>query len=95
MTKIEVQYFLGCPNSEKMIENVKSAITGLKVNYTETLVENLEIAAKIKFRGSPTLLINGRDYEDLPEPKYASLSCRHYIHGLPTSDEIKNKIKGS
>ena len=51
------------------------------------------MADKIKFRGSPTLLINGEDFEGREEPVGASLNCRYYQNGLPGIEEIKEKIK--
>jgi GTP cyclohydrolase FolE2 len=93
--KIEIQYFKACPNSQLMIERVRDAITRLsfKVDYKEILVESPEYAHEIKFRGSPTLLINGIDFENLPEPVEGNLSCRYYPNGLPAIEQIVNEIK--
>ena len=92
--KIEVQYFNGCPNSSEMIHRVKEAIKGSeeKIEYNEVFVESNEIAEKIKFRGSPTVLINGEDIEGREAPESASLNCRVYENGLPSVEEIRNKI---
>lgn len=92
--KIEVQYFNGCPNSPEMILRVKEAIKGSeeKIEYNEVLVESNELAEEIKFRGSPTVLIDGEDIEGRKEPESASLNCRVYENGLPSIDEIKEKI---
>jgi len=93
--KIEIQYFTGCPNSQTMIDRVRAVITKLSVNvdYKETLVESPEYADKIKFRGSPTLLINGIDFENLPEPENGNLSCRYYANGLPETEIVVNEIE--
>ena len=92
--KIEVQYFNGCPNSTEMINRVREAINGKEneIEYEEILVEENELAEKIKFRGSPTVLINGEDIEGREEPESASLNCRVYENGLPSIDEIREKI---
>ena len=92
--KIEVQYFNGCPNSPEMIHRVKEAIKGSeeKIEYNEVLVESNELAEEIKFRGSPTVLIDGEDFEGREEPESASLNCRVYENGLPSTDEIRKKI---
>ncbi len=92
--KIEIQHFRGCPNSPEMIHRVKEAIKGSeeKIEYNEVLVESNEIAEKLKFRGSPTVLINGEDIEGREEPESASLNCRVYENGLPSIDEIREKI---
>lgn len=93
--KIEIQYFTGCPNSQKMIQKVKNAIDKISfdINYKETLVETPEEADRLKFRGSPTLLINGEDFENLPEPEKGNLSCRYYPNGVPETEQIVNEIK--
>lgn len=95
--KIEVQYFNGCPNSGEMIRRVKEAISSSEelVEYNEVLVEDNDLAEKLKFRGSPTVLINGKDLEGREEPEAASLNCRVYENGLPGVEEIKNKIFSS
>lgn len=92
--KIEIQYFLGCPNSDKMIENVKNALNLLDIecDYKEVLVDTNKKAAEVKFRGSPTLVINGIDFEGLPEPDMPNLACRFYQKGIPSIEEIINHI---
>ena len=92
--KIEIQHFRGCPNSPEMIHRVKEAIKGSeeKIEYNEVLVESNELAGKLKFRGSPTVLINGEDIEGREEPESAALNCRVYKNDLPSVEEIKNKI---
>lgn len=91
---IEVQHFHGCPNGPQFIANVKSALHDLAefTEYRETLVESLELSRSIGFRGSPTLLIDGNDYEDIPAPHYPGLNCRLYPNGLPTPKAIKLRI---
>ena len=92
--KIQIQHFHGCPNSPEMIRRVKEAITGNEENveYEEILVETNDIAEKAKFRGSPTVLINGVDFEGREEPESASLNCRYYPNGLPEVDDIDRRI---
>lgn len=92
--KIEYQYFEGCPNHEKMRDNLYKAINGLK-DIVEIKLINVKdeiIAKEIKFRGSPTLLINGKDIEDMKEPDLPSFSCRYYPKGIPAVEIIRNRI---
>jgi coenzyme F420-reducing hydrogenase gamma subunit len=93
--KIDIQYFNGCPNSSEMIHRVKEAIKGSeeKIEYDEVLVESNELAEKLKFRGSPTVLINGKDIEGREEPESAALNCRVYENGLPTKFRLKNAFR--
>lgn len=92
--EIEVQHFEGCPNSEEMILRVKVALKEFnnRVDYREILVETQEKAERVKFRGSPTVLINGIDLENMPEPIEANLACSYYKNGLPSIEETKNFI---
>ena len=92
---VQIQYFQGCPNSTEMIRRIKEAISGIEngVGYQEILIETNELAEKIKFRGSPTLLINGEDFEGREEPKEASLNCRYFQNGLPSVEDIKVEIQ--
>ena len=92
---IEIQHFSGCPNSREMIARTKKAILSFEnlVDYKETLVEDNATAVKVKFRGSPTLLINCEDFENLPEPFQPNLTCRIYRKGIPSLEEIKEKIQ--
>ena len=95
--KIEVQHFTGCPNSEKVLEMVKTFISKSEFNieFSDTLVETLEAAGKCKFRGSQTVLINDHDLEGLEENKIPSLSCRYYQNGLPTEDKIREMVNNN
>jgi len=92
---LQIQHFHGCPNSPEMIRRVKEAIIGIEseVEYQEVIVETNELAEKINFKGSPTLLIDGEDFEGREEPRNASLNCRYYQNGLPSVEKIKEKIQ--
>ncbi|MGB9664060.1 MAG: DUF2703 domain-containing protein [Ignavibacteria bacterium] len=91
---LEFQYFEGCPNHKKMNDNLLEAIKGLedKIELKKVLVEDEVTAMQIKFRGSPTLLLNGEDLLGMPAPDEPSLACRYYPKGIPTSEEIRNAI---
>ncbi|MFC2129802.1 DUF2703 domain-containing protein [Bacteroidota bacterium] len=92
--KIEIQHFHGCPNGPKMIDNVRTALKGLedKTEYCEVLVEDGDTATNFGFRGSPTLLINGEDFEGLPKPENPGLTCRFYTSGVPSPEKIRKRI---
>ncbi len=93
---IELQYFRGCPNYLKAIEELRSFINNsphLVIQYQEILIENIESARKYKFRGSPTILINGKDLEGVPENNIPALSCRYYPNGVPTEAKIRKFVK--
>ena len=95
MITIEVQHFHGCPNSDEMIKRVREAIakSDIDVEFKEILVDTPEKAELHKFRGSPTVLINGIDLEGLPEPESGNLACRYYNNGIPSVETMINAIK--
>jgi protein-disulfide isomerase len=95
MVKVEVQYFHGCPNCEEMLDRVIEAIFALgeQVDFKEVIVETPEKAAEVGFRGSPTLLVNGKDFENMPVPEEPELACRLYANGLPSVKAIKSRIE--
>lgn len=92
--KIEIQYFKGCPNSKEMIENVNYAIKRNEAAFEikKILVEDNESAEKVKFRGSPTVLINGNDLLNHPVPQKPALMCRYYQGGMPDAQKVKSII---
>lgn len=92
---IEIQFFEGCPNSMELIDRVRKALEklGIAYSYRETLVESYEFAKRISFRGSPTLLINGIDFENAEPPDNPGMNCRVYQGHLPTEKELVEKFK--
>ena len=92
--EIEIQHFEGCPNGPALIKNVREVVKEFRdqIDYKELLVENYDLAKEIGFRGSPTLLINGEDFEGRPSPENPGMNCRLYPNGVPKSDEIKKRI---
>lgn len=93
---IEVQYFLTCPHYKKALANVLEFIHSNKnafnISLREIIVETIEDARRVKFRGSPTILINGQDVEGVPENEFAALACRYYPDGIPTVEKIKSFV---
>ena len=91
---IELQYFEGCPHSQEAIKRVKETIMEFEgsVKYKEVLIETQKDAELYKFRGSPTILINGKEIENMPAPEKPHFACRYYKNGLPTVDKIKSLL---
>ena len=93
--KIEFQYFEGCPHSDELFKNLKEAIVGYeyKIELKKIIIDTPELPKKYKFRGSPTILINGKDIEGMMEPLNPAVSCRYYPKGLPDVKFIKIQIE--
>jgi hypothetical protein len=92
--RVDLQYVDDCPKFSKLRENLAQAVRGIEdhVEVSETNVLDEATAAEVMFRGSPTLLINGKDVVGMPAPNTPSLSCRIYQDGLPSAELIRWKI---
>lgn len=64
-TKIELLYILDCKWCLKTKEHIREALKelGIKANVKEILIDSDEKARKYRFKGSPTVRINGRDIQ--------------------------------
>lgn len=78
---IEFQFFLGCPNADKTLQNLREAMVELRItddNLVITEVPDMESTERMNFQGSPTILINGNDINTGEEPEGFSYVCRLY-----------------
>ena len=92
---VTLLFFDGCPNWQVTDERLQEALTlaGVDdVRVEHRLVETPEQAEAAGFRGSPTVLVNGRDpFADPDAP--VGLSCRVYgtatgFTGAPTVEQL-------
>lgn len=98
--KVTIRYFEGCPNWETARERLNAAIgqTGVEADVGLEQVETEEEAERLRFRGSPTILIEGIDpFSDESAP--FGLSCRVYqtdrgLEGSPSKDQLVAAITG-
>jgi len=97
---ISLQYFDGCPNW--MIAAERLAVIAAErpgVIVSRQLVESPEDAEAIGFRGSPSILVDGRDL--FPDPSAAvGLACRIYatpagFAGAPTLAQLREAISAA
>ena len=76
-----LQYFDDCPNWQTANERLRALADELDIHITYHRVSSVEEAEELAFRGSPTILIDGRDpFARGGEP--SGLACRVY----PTPD---------
>ncbi len=91
---IELQYFDGCPNVAKareLIEHYQHEHPEVQLIYTQ-IMDN-EQASQLGFRGSPTILIDGKDLFQQPVPDEPSMACRFYPGGLPEYHKFVEMIQ--
>ena len=96
--RIAILYVPGCPNLDLARARVREALdaTGVDAAVTETEVATAEAAEQAGMRGSPTILIDGRDrFAGAAEPR--ALACRLYrtdatLEGAPSVGELVDAV---
>ena len=79
--KVEVFYVLDCPHHPRVVQELRNVLLaeGIVEEIHEVAVRNASAARELKFRGSPTIRINGWDVAgESPEPELYALACRIY-----------------
>ena len=96
---VTLLYFDGCPSWHTADANLRTALTrvdGADIRVERRQVTTPEQAAAEGFRGSPTLLVDGRDaFADADAP--VGLSCRVYrtpqgLVGAPTVEQLVDAL---
>lgn len=97
--KIEVLYVAECPSHAAAVKLVKDVLSeeGVSAEVSEVLVSDESFARDLRFRGSPTVRINGRDVAGESSGKEAfALSCRLYPGskqvGLPPVESVRRAV---
>jgi hypothetical protein len=92
--EITIQHFNDCPNWLEAAEHVQRAVEHVDTDVTVRLeiVNTPQKAEEVRFRGSPTILIDGTDPFAEPDTP-VRLSCRIYstpsgIAGSPTTEQL-------
>ena len=99
--KIEILYVPGCPNHGPAAERLKQALEseGVSAQIEQVLVRDHGMAESLKFPGSPTIRIDGRDVEPEGSLGRAGLACRLYHDpeaggaGVPPLDMIRRAVR--
>lgn len=101
MTRIVIQYFAGCPHWQLADERIRTALGGTTlgrddVSIDHQSIETPEDAERLRFAGSPTLLIDGIDPFAAPHQPIG-LTCRVYQTpdgptGSPTVEQLTNAL---
>lgn len=98
MTDVTLLYFDGCPSWQKADERLGALASEFDLQITHTKVDTPEAAEQFAFRGSPTILVDGRDvFANGDEP--IGLSCRIYQTpdgpaGSPTLEQLREQFAG-
>jgi len=99
MVQIEILYFKGCPTHKPALELVLRMVKekGISAQVREIKVRSEAEARALKFPGSPTIRVNGRDVDGNGQTEYG-LKCRVYsgpqgLTGVPPAQLIENALK--
>jgi hypothetical protein len=97
--KIEVLYTAECPSHPAAVKLVKEilAAEGVEANIHEVLVSDEGMASELRFAGSPSIRINGRDVAgESHAARSFALSCRLYPEskqiGLPPAEMVHRAV---
>jgi len=96
---VEILYVADCPSypaAAKLVRDVLAA-EGVAAEIRELLVRDEGMASQLRFCGSPTIRINGRDVGGgLQKAETFALSCRLYAGskqvGLPPKEMIRRAV---
>ena len=94
---LTLQYFDDCPNWQTTASHLRVLVDeGIGSSWRLQRIATPDEAERVGFRGSPTLLIDGRDPFAEPDAP-VGLACRIYrvpggLAGTPTLDQIRGAI---
>jgi hypothetical protein len=99
--RVELLWFAGCPNWQETDGRLRQALALACVDADGSLVEvgTPEDAERLRLRGSPKVLVDGRDFfADKTDP--VGLSCRVLrtpdgLRGAPTVDQLVDVRRGA
>jgi hypothetical protein len=99
LVEVEILYFDGCPSWEHVARSLAQlADEGMPILIRTVAVASLEEAELLRFPGSPTLRVGGRDLFPGPETGRPAIGCRVYptpegIRGWPAKAQIAEAIR--
>lgn len=97
--KVEILYVAECPSHPAAVKLVKEVLAaqGVAAEIQEVLVSDEQMADELRFPGSPTIRINGRDVTGAAQARQGfALCCRLYREstqmGLPLTDLVHRAV---
>lgn len=101
--KVTFLYYEDCPSHDAALDRLRQVMTeeGVKAEIEVVKVETEEQAQRLRFVGSPTILINGKDIDPPPPDALYALTCRAYrleddrISPLPSPEMIRRAVQSS
>ena len=95
--KVDVLFFRGCPHHQLTVDLVREVIQDLDVaaDFQELEVLGADDAIRLRFLGSPTVQVDGKDIEPgADQVSDYALACRRYgSSGVPTREMIETALR--
>ena len=97
---VELLYWEGCPSYPEARELLEDVLRqrGLEVEMRVTHVATREEAEELRFPGSPTIRVDGRDVDPAGADEPPSLSCRIYmrpdgrVSPIPSREQLEEAL---
>jgi hypothetical protein len=98
--RVELLYFDGCPNYESLLGRLRRLLDSASLSAKVELrrVESDDDARALRFLGSPTVRVDGRDVEPGAEERHDyGLKCRLYrtpdrVDGVPSDKWLREAL---
>jgi hypothetical protein len=103
VTEIKLRYFEGYPHWQTMQNRLREALQAEGMTDVEPILEPVETredAERLRFIGSPTVLVDGRDpFTEGTEASFG-LTCRVFqtpqgLAGSPTLEQLRNALRAA
>ena len=98
--RVEVLYVPNCPHHPAAVRQLRAVLDaeGIPVDIHEVAVTDTKLAQELRFRGSPTVRINGRDIAgESEQPGSFAVACRIYAGakevGLPPIEMMRSAVR--
>ena len=97
--RVEVLYFDGCPSHARLMPTLLALASAHDAEIVQCRVETLKEAEEVRFLGSPSVRVDGRDIEPGAESRTDyGMKCRLYQSatgrsGLPPHEWIERALK--
>jgi hypothetical protein len=103
MLHVTFLYYEECPSHDVALDRLRQVIAeeGIEAEIEVIKVETDEQAQRLRFIGSPTILIEGRDIDPPPSNARYALTCRAYrledgrISPLPSPEMIRRALRAA
>ncbi len=97
--KIEILYFDGCPSHERLLPLLEQMADARGTQLNRVRVETVDEAERLRFLGSPSVRVDGRDVEPGADERFDfGMTCRLYRSaagqsGVPPREWIEEALR--